>query len=383
MSAFFKFDYSVLKWIRKDLVYPHFKGFLTVFFLDILGILGQLTAYGLLLKYVNALESTDEIFILGATYIPQSSQTILTLVAVGTGVLFIFYGLMDFWSKVKVIKMSKNYELFCSERVLTSLKAIFTSPESSESKVPSFDQRRLRKALIRDSRFCGKLAATISFSVITILKFLGSLVFMFYSSFLLTVIILLIVLPLLFVLKYMAKSVVDLTQQREVKLPNFIAGKKLLMQNALDPTKKNSSQIHELHTPHAISPFYNIYYKIYSQMALSDLIITFSMAILSVIVVLMAGNLVLFGDMSWSIFIAYIVALRYFFGSLRSLNQMFKKSSKIYDYVSHYVSTLKQIETGKGVPVLAAYRNNVATAGKNPDGLGLDLDEEDDDDDDF
>ncbi|MFT6214345.1 MAG: ABC-type multidrug transport system fused ATPase/permease subunit [Roseivirga sp.] len=379
MSAFFKFDYSVLKWIRKDLVYPHFKGFLTVFFLDILGILGQLTAYGLLLKYVNALESTNELFILGTTYIPQSSQTILTLVAVSTGALFVFYGLMVFWSKVKVIKMTKNYELFCSERVLTSLKAILTSPESSESEVPSFDQRRLRKALIKDSRFCGKLIPTISFSVITILKFLGSLVFMFSSSFLLTVIILLIVLPLLLVLKYMAKSVVNLTQQREVKLPNFIAGKKLLMQNALDPTKKKSSNTH-----HAVSIFYNTYYKILNKMALSDLIITFFTAILLVIVVLMAGNLVLFGDMSWPIFIAYIVALRYFFGSLKSLNQMFKKSSKIYDYVSHYVSTLKQIETGKGVPVLAAYRNNGPTAGKNTDGLGLDLDDdEDDDDDDF
>lgn len=382
MGVFFKFKGTTLKWVWKDLIHPNSKSFILIFLLDILSVLGQVAAYGLLLKYVNALEQTSELTFLGNSYVPQSSQTLLIAVATGTGALFLFYGLMDYLSQIKVIQMTKKYESFCSQRVITSLSAINRKLDFQKGERPDFDNRRLKKALIKDARYSARLVKFFQFSTVTLVKFFGSLIFMFSVNFSLTLIILLMIIPIFFALRHMARQVARLTQKRETKLPGFIYSQKQLMQAAFTPSLEAPSDTHEFDPAKEVSDFYNMYHDISRKLAKSDFIILAFIAVLAILIVLTAGNLVMFGDMSWTIFIAYIVALRYFFGSLKGLNGVFKKSSKIYDYLNHYINTLQQIETGKGVPVLAAYKKAEISSVKKSNGLGLDLDDDDDDDDD-
>lgn len=372
---------KTFKWLWEDLIYPRKKDFLINFLLDLGGILGQVAAYSVLLKYVNALEQTSELELLGRSFEPQSSQTLLIVVALTTGLLFLIYSLIDYWSKLRIINITRKYDEFCSRRILHALEKT-SQTLVSDSGYSRFDSRRLRKALIKDARFCGKTVKVISLGFVILIKFLASLAFMFSVSILLTSAILLLIVPLAYILRRLGREVVKLTQLREAKLPVFIQHKKMQMQRAMDKNRAPNKEQDEFGSSNEILSFYNTYYKVMKKLALSDLIIVLFIAFLAVVVVLMAGNLVLFGNMSWAIFIAYIVAMRFFFSSMQGLNNMMKKASKLYDYVSHYIMTLEAAQSGKGVPMLEAYKREPLASTRNSDAIGLELNDDDGDDDD-
>lgn len=363
------------KWVWNDLISPRKRAFGFIVVLDLISILFQIAAYAVLFKYVNALEQGTDFDFMGYHLSPRSSQSVLTFIALSTGLLFLLSGLIEYWSKLKTIRLARNYEAFCSQRILDSVKI----SSNLNSVKPKYDERRLRKALIKDVRFCGRLAKIFSFSLLTTLKFVGSLVFMFYVNITLTLVILILVVPIVLLMKNMARTVVKLTEKRETKLPIFIFQKKQLLKDSLE---KSDTELDRSEIQEDINMFYRLYHSINEKLVLNDLIVAVFIAIFTLVIVLIAGNLVLFNGMPWAVFIAYILALRYFFGSLRSLGNMFKRLSKIYDYVNHYINTLHQIESGLGVPILAAYEAARKNAIDKSEGLGLDLDNESDDDDD-
>lgn len=366
---------KVLNWLWKDLLYLERKALAATFVLEVIGFSGQVAAYGVLFKYVSALEENATLHFLGEAYVPKLSHTLLLVVAICTGLLFVVSSVFNYWSETRTIDLTRKYEVRCSHRILSALHSSVQLDKKEQIDNKSYDFRNLRRALIKDARFCGKAVPVVSFAMIVGIKFFLSLVFMFSIDFLLTGIILIMIIPMFFVTKYVGRRVVKLTTEREGRLLSFVNAKKNIISSVFQNPELSKEELLSADNEPEIASFYDAYFGVRKKLALNDLVSISFMALLAIVIILTGGKLVLFGNMPWSIFIAYIVALRFFFGSLQGVSLLVKKSSKIYEYVSHYLRFLRELQSRDQSLIAEGIQN------ESPNNIGLDLDDDDDEDD--
>ena len=344
-----------------------------VMLFDVLGLGGQLAAYGLLFRYVQTIEKGEMVNLLGTTIVPKESFPLLIGVAVGTGLLFLVASIFNYRSRISSLRIAREYEVFCSQRIVTSIAESHAGTLLDEN--PQL-LRAWRKAMVKDSRYGGKAAILFSNSIIHLGKFFVSFFFMLYVDVVLTLVLLLIITPLVLLLRRLSGRVVFLTRRREDGLSDYILRKKHLIHEQLRPEAERAADWQKEYEEGPIANYHGAYYGQLKQLAKNDLAITGFIAIFAVVIVLLAGNLVLFGSLSWTIFVAYMVALRFFFNSLQGMNGIMKRASRFYDYLQHYQRVLAQLRGAQAKPGEKRYSVDV-------DALELDDDDDDDDDEDL
>ncbi|MEL6537948.1 MAG: hypothetical protein AAFQ98_21190, partial [Bacteroidota bacterium] len=361
-------------WVLDDLFLPNWKKFLGIVALEGISLGSQIGGYSLLFRYVSRIENSEAVTLLGRTFIPTESATLLAGVAIGTSLLFIVSSLFSYRARLAILSVCRQYEEHCSKRILRALQKLTTQvAHSGQAGTP----QAWRRAMVKDSRFSGRGGVLIPQAIMNGGKLLLSLGFMLYVDLVLTLVILAIILPLALLQRRLGKRVISITQKREQVLPQFIAQKRQLMEQSIN--QEQAEDLDSWYTQGKIPKFYNLYYGQLRGLASNDLLTTLFIAIFALVVVLVAGNRVLFGDLTWAIFAAYMVALRFFFNSLQGLNGVIKRSSKIYSYMKHYRQTLQRIEKASALGTQPT--DNPKEGTDFAFSLGLDLDDDDDDDD--
>lgn len=373
---FYTRSFQLLKWVFKDLILRFKIPLLVVSLLDILSIITQFGALAVLFRYVNLLESNQKVQFFQYEIDPSTSFRLLLFVAIISGLLFTISSMVEYLSKLKSIRLSRKYEILCSQRILKKLQDNSKISDLYNKDPTKFNTRKIKKSLIKDTRFCGNMVNLISHGVISVGKLSASLVFMFYIHLGLTTAIILILVPLYLLLRRSSSKVISLTRRRERLIPQFIGKKRKLFVSILE-SNNTLEEINEHYETDPIANYYNAYYSINRRMAFNDLITTSFIAIIAISIIMIAGNVVLFGDMHWSIFIAYMVALRFFFTSLRAINGTIKRSSKFYDYIDNYIRLLATLESDEMQGEFVIDANPI-----NGGDIDLDSDNDDDDDDD-
>ena len=334
---------KILKWLLRDLIIQRRSKFFIVLLFDIVSLGCQFGAFALLFRYVNILESSGTWQILEKNYHAPKSFYLLLIVAVSVGFLFLISSLFDYLSRIVSLRLSRSYEEFCSQRLIHELSNSEYLLAIIGEKGNGVNLKSLKKSLIKDTRYCGKIVALVSRSFINFGKFFISLIFMIYVNFSLTAIILILLIPLFIVLRNVSKKVVKQTRKREKLIFQFVNERRKLLQNILS-VKFNNDGNHPSSNVFDGSGFYDVYYSVFKKLAFHDLYVTLFRAFLSLAIILIAGNTVLSGNMDWSVFIAYMIAIRFFFTSMQGFNVIIKQSSRFYDYVNHYHSILKTLK---------------------------------------
>lgn len=348
-----------------------------------MGLAMQLGAYALLFRYISAIEQNRRFVLPFYKADPTATPMLLYVIAGCTGLAFIASGLFNFYGKRYHLSLSRDYEMYCSRRMIQALaeanKGRFLRRIKEEQ---GFSLRSLRKSLIKDTRFCGKIVQIIPNSLLTLGKLTISLFIMIYVQAWLSLLIILVSIPLVLLLRGSSRKVVQLTRKRERLLPDFIAEKKLVLSALLSPEQEQVGDWQKGYEEGPVASFYDTYYGLFRRLLVNDLLITGFIALLVVLIIIVAGNVVLFGSMSWTVFAAYMVALRFFFVSLQGMNGTIKRSSRAYDYIRHYRDTFFILQA-------MAFAEKEETDNFREEELqdelyqmGLDLDDDDDDDED-
>lgn len=373
---------SVFVWVWKDLFLPRLSQFAWSTILGILGIGAQLGAYAILFRYVSAIEQQRRFVFAGFRIEPTASEFLLYAIAAATGLAFILSGLFNYWTRRYNLALANKYEVYCAQRLLHAIN------ESGKAALlrafnegGAFTFRAVKKSLIKDTRFCGKVVLIILQSLLTMGKLILSLGFMVYVQAWLTVLIVLVSIPLVLLLRHSSKKVVQLTREREELLPEFLNEKKAIITGMITPRPETIKDWIQGYREGILHSFYRAYYGTFNMLAVNDLLITGFIALLAALIIIVAGNVVLFGSMSWTVFAAYMVALRFFFVSLQGINGSIKRSSRAYDYIRHYQFILIRMQ-GLAFAESGEEAHLRDTAAAELLLLGLDDDDDDDDEDD-
>ena len=374
-----KWNNALSRWLLRDLMLRRVRAFGLHLILDIAALGSQLGAYSLLLGYARIIEQGSYVRLLGRNFDPNISWILLLLVAISTGGLLFISGLVNFWRMSIGLKLARSYEEFCARRLLLAIESA-RLPLALTGVHPNkqLSMRSLKKALIKDTRFLCKVVQLIDRGLLNMGKLGLSLSFMLYTDYLLTLLIVLLTLPLVYLLRLASRRVVRLTRSRESQLPNFMGRKRELIQQIInDRGEEPDRGWQEDYRQGYLQSFYSIYYKLLRQLGVNDLISACFIAGLAVVIVITAGNLVIFGNMSWAIFVAYIIALRFFFTSCQGMSRIVKQYSRMYDYVRHYRQVIKALEQLVKEPLPEASAGETLRTE-----LLLEFDDDDDDDDD-
>lgn len=190
LSRQFRRYLSLATWLAKDAVWRFRGSIISVVGIMGLGLLAQMGALGGALWYATALESGGTVQVFGTSVDPRASYGLLLLVALVVGGLLLASSGALYKGRTRALELRKQYEIFCSGRVLEL---------AADGRLPDYvdegrevDGRLLMTLCRRDSRYCGRVLASLVASLIPGVAFIGSLIVLLYLYVGLSLVILLI-----------------------------------------------------------------------------------------------------------------------------------------------------------------------------------------------
>lgn len=368
LLRFFHTEKDTLYWFWKDAVPPYRWNIVRINLLDFLATVTEIAAYGVIVAFVNKLQSNADMQ--GWLWNQFSQLTIseflwyATLLATGS---FIANAFFKYLFRKAAFDLSRAYDTFCVLRLVNVLQ-----PHMKGN--PSLPSYAIKKAIIKDSRVCGSLLRSMSSFVIPLLKILLSLAYMFYISVWITLIMVAMLWVTFYFLQRLGQRVIKTTQDKERLQPLSIRNIFQLLQ-VRGPGKAKLDHQHSTFGDEVIDEYYATYYRTRILANQNLLIIKLSIAAMTFLILLVAGNYMLWNHMHWGILISFVLAMQIFFRSLYGLAGIAKQISSKFDYISHYHFILK-----------AAGAGDLQTMGHILDEKNISLQmegDEDEDDDDF
>lgn len=190
LSQQFRRYLSLATWLGKDAVWRFKASVIGVVGIMGLGLVAQMGALGGALWYATALESGGAVQVFGMSVDPRGSYGLLLLVAAVIGGLLLASSGALYKGRTRALELRRQYEIFCSGRVLEL---------AADGRLPDYvdegrevDGRLLMTLCRRDSRYCGRVLASLVASLIPGIAFIGSLIVLLYLYVELSLLILLI-----------------------------------------------------------------------------------------------------------------------------------------------------------------------------------------------
>lgn len=230
----------------------------------------------------------------------------------------------------KLIQFNRIFETICVSRLYEAIQQKrYLLPFQ---KAPILSPYNIKKSLIKDTKFYGRGLSAIIKAVIPIAKIILSLSFMFYLAFSFTLLVVFIMIIGVFFIWKVSRQVVIETRRKEKFIKYYV--KDLL--NALF-TQMSSEELLE---KEGMRGYFDAFYGWLLKLEENRLIVNLLIAGTSTILLIVIGQLTIFGNASWALLIGYLLALRYFLTSLQGLNGILKQLSTFYDYIQNYYGIL-------------------------------------------
>ncbi|MFT4664317.1 MAG: ABC-type multidrug transport system fused ATPase/permease subunit [Polaribacter sp.] len=316
--------------VRQDAIRPYRGQIRWIVVFQILSVLANFGAFAVLYYYVDLVENNRAFSISEYTFEPRQSQSLLIIIAITVGFLFLGSGSLEYLFQKRLIAINRLFEVSCVKRLYESVVSKSALLNYQDS--PILSAYNIKKSLIKDTKFYGRALYSIVRSIIPIAKLAISMIFMFYLAFSFTLLVVLLMLIGFFFIWKVSKSVVKETNRKEKYIKPYV---RELASALAKPIPSDT-----LVSNDSASNYFSAFYTWLLNNAQNQFIIKILIAVITTFLLLIIGHLTLFGNASWALLIGYLLALRYFLNSLQGINGILKQLSTFYDYIRNYYAIL-------------------------------------------
>lgn len=294
---------------------------------------GQVGALLTSVWYASLLEAGEPVTLVGRTWDPRTSVQLLALVSAAVAVLLLAHTALNYYSRLKLVALRRDYEVFCAERVLSALlreHAMLSGPTGE----PATEGLVIRLAR-RDARFCGRTAAMLMNAVIPAVTLVLAMVALVYLAPALTgalFVMMVLTLPLFYrVYIAGAQSATELEEQaplaaREVK------GLLWWMRGASFPVVDPKGWL----DGGAVKRHREAYVRRLKASEDTRFISNGLFAVAFFVIMLAFGGSILRAGQGWGLLLVYLIALRKGLSSFREVNQRLSGVTRFYPQLARY-----------------------------------------------
>ena len=286
----------------------------------------------MLLAYASILES-NEVFM---GYTPRSSFPLFLMAATATAVLFFSFALLDFRSNIAILDLCRRYQTVGIQEVLSvssKLPHWFSGEDS-----PAISTGHLRQILSGDVTNRSRMMRILLRILIPVARMGVGGAIIFYINPMFTVLIFVVIGVPIAGLYWIVRRIADTVTIAEKTSDNvFRRQLELLSENW---EKKTELPVDAVDWEMALgvqNSRARLYYGRMKAKAQARLLINMTNILGLIVLILALGYWVLSGEENnWSLWIGYLVALRYFLSSLQMVIQQIVQSSRFARQVRRF-----------------------------------------------
>jgi hypothetical protein len=337
---------SVMRWILQDSLWRFKRETLVIVLAGFFGATTQLAAVGQAIYYVRLIEQDEMLTVFGHSWQARSSEEVLVGVAVAVCISLILSACLIFYSRIKINRLRRKYEVFCSRRILEFIESNLVFHTNGNNEL--IEDKTIIRAARRDANYCGRVLFMLLETIIPFITFLIALLTLFYIHFFLTILISTLMGFSLVIQYWVNLSVANMSALYENTISRSVAEKRQLierfkvikgpiprLENWLDrhfetgQTKRNFDAAEG----RRIAP------------EKSRLISNTLFAIVFFLILVILGKRAFVQGQGWAEIVLYLIALRFCFANFLALNSRFTNINRFYPQFNRYFQFINRISS--------------------------------------
>lgn len=335
----------------------------------------QILALGLLFQYVGALESNQLFY----GFAPRTSASLFTIVASVSVFLFIAFALLEYRSNIAILGLCRRYQHLGTQEAL-----------SLSSKLPHWfipgksgciSAGHLRQILSVDVHHRSRMSRILMRAIIPAIRLILSAIAVLYINLYFSALILLIIGVPVAGLYFVGRKVADTITLREIAAQSIFQGQMDLL--AKSWKNKTHISLEDVNWDMALGGANSrprLYFRRLRAKVLGKLLINTANTLGIMVLILSLGFWVLQDPQAnWSLWLTYLIALRYFLSSLNRVAQAVIQSTRFNRQVRRFMEFLTATTWAatQADPLLIPCPDDIAASYRGTDDVSFDDDEED------
>ncbi|MCA9366406.1 ABC transporter ATP-binding protein [Candidatus Kaiserbacteria bacterium] len=351
-------EYAVfIRWLLSDSLWREKSLTVAVLVSSVMGVGFQIAVFGLVVIYAGHFASGESISLVGYSIDPRTSLELLAGGSLAVVLLLSFSALFIYYSQCTILRMSREYEEFCTKRVFQLLgqkgSLDFRSVSGEEGEPNLF---RLVKA---DSRFAGRVLRMLLPLIVPGIKLIVSIVVLVYLEGRLSIIVAGLGAVLFFYQYRVSRLGAQYSIRFEQLAPAATAEYKMLVQHCKHTlgVVVTAETAGELFSKGPVRKQLDAYVGRLRAVENSKLVSgLFTAVVIGIILLVMGGSIIREGA-GWDRLLVYVVALRFAMVSLQTVFSTITSINRFYPQVRRYFAFVRSMagQNRERYPVANSY----------------------------
>jgi len=340
--------FNFLKWLWADAFISNKKEASVAALTSILQVITQFGALAIIFTYASGIESEKTFNIMNYQFESRTSVVLLIIVSVLGLIIYLTSAISGYISKKTSVSLWKSYEEYCLKRFII-LKSRLPHPSCKKAN-ESLNNDSVSKDGRTESRYLGRMFSQILNSIVPIITLLLFISVLFYISYKFTLIILFLsAISLLFLYKVSTQTLQNMGNIKIYSKTYLPEKAKLLdrINKIFTPITKNEFFFENIFLHGEVRKFQDAFFNTYFLREKTNLIVNILTGISIIFIIAISGIGIIYGSFNWAIFLAYIVSLQYFLGSLMQLGNFISLFSRFYPESKIYYEFVTDAENSK------------------------------------
>ena len=329
--------FALIGWLIRDGALRFRRRVAMILTANVAGMGLQLAALGLIFALAHALERDTRLTIAMIDFSPRASPGGMIAVGGAAAALLVIASFLVYSARTQCVALRRRYDEFCSKRALL-LGSRLPLPGADEANRILADNG-LKAIANRQARLSGRVLWVLVNGMIPLGRALAALAVMAVISWFWTAVVVALA-PIAGYVLYGVNVSAARASWRQVRLADRAAlAKRRVMdrlQRSAHPLEEDDADVHGLYHRGEGSKAADSFYDRFLIRERAQLVTNLFTALAIFAVLLVGGSQGLRGEMSWTVFGAYLVALRFFLTNARSMVAIFVQVSRFYPYLRSY-----------------------------------------------
>jgi len=340
--------FNFLKWLWRDAFHRYKKDVIISTVSSIVRLITQFGALAIIFTYASGLESHRTFSILDYQFHSRTSGLLLIIVSVLGLTIYIISAFSDYISRRTSVSLWKAYELHSLKR-FTLLKSRLPHPLCSKANEMLNDES-ISKDGRTESKHLGRMFSQMLNTIIPITTLLLVTTVLFYISYKFTFIILLFSAISMFFLYKISIQILQNMDNLKIYSKSYLPEKTKLLNRInkiVSPITDNEFFFENIFSRGEMRKFQDAFFNTFFLREKTNLIVNILTGISIITIIAISGIGLLYGSFNWAIFLAYIVLLQYFLGSLMQLGNFISTFSRFYPEAKRYYEFVSDAEKSR------------------------------------
>ena len=326
------------RWLWRDAVWRHRKSIALNLVMTGLAVICQCSALYVLYTSVKALEKDRTLSLLEFELHARSSPGTILLAATLIGfVLLVISTVVAYLAERNAVRLRRRYEEFCRKRVLCLLS--YLPHPSATVATEMLQSRALTPSGKKESRYAGRMLKVFLSAMLPFGTLLAYAVILFSISLVFSIVIVILFLISTIFLHRINAEAAAVSRRSEELWPAASREYRRLTRRIEECSIALEDQDPELtdaFSKGSISEYQTAFFSRFVVREKTRLVVSLLRAVSLLCIVLCAGAGMINDLWSWSVLLAYLVALTCFLGSLGRVGRTITEMSRFYPQVRRY-----------------------------------------------